>query len=108
MGLAGGRPRGGRAGTEGSGGLYWQRLRIVPFYEKGQTITWTEDDAEVMWGKRHGNVGGGPGDLDCLIHESRIYGAVLTEKEIKSLKLGSLAVQVSDKLSTKWAFIKEK
>ena len=77
-------------------------------YEKGPTITWTAEDAEVMWGKRHGNVGGGPGDLDCLIHESRIYGVVLTEKEIKSLKLGSLAVQTSNKLSTKWAFIKEK
>ena len=49
-------------------------------YMKGPTVIWTQDvDAEVIWDKRHGSVGGGPGDLDCLIHESRIYGIALTE-----------------------------
>ncbi|MDP7281323.1 MAG: hypothetical protein QGG39_15765 [Candidatus Poribacteria bacterium] len=62
----------------------------------------------MIWGKRHGSVGGGPGDLDCLIRESRIYGIALAEKEIKSLELGSISVQVDDKLATKWAVIKEK
>ena len=77
-------------------------------YKKGPTVTWTKDDAEVTWGKRHGSVGGGSGDLDCLIHESRIYGIALTEKEIKSLKLGSLSVRGNDKLATKWAAIRGK
>ena len=62
----------------------------------------------MIWGKRHGSVGGGPGDLDCLIRESRIYGIALAEKEIKSLELGSISVQVDDKLATKWAVIKGK
>ena len=54
-------------------------------YENGAMGTWEEDDAEAIWGKRHGNVGGGPGDLDGLIYESRIYGLALTEEEIKEL-----------------------
>ncbi|MDP6599344.1 MAG: carboxypeptidase regulatory-like domain-containing protein [Candidatus Poribacteria bacterium] len=62
-------------------------------YKKGPTVTWTKGDTEVMWGKRHGSVNGGSGDLDCLIHESRIYGAALTEHEIKSLEEGSLFTQ---------------
>ena len=62
----------------------------------------------MIWGKRHGSVGGGSGDLDCLIRESRIYGIALTEKEIKSLKLGSLSVRGNDKLATKWAAIRGK
>ena len=75
-------------------------------YEKGAMVTWEEDDAEAIWGKRHGSVGGGPGDLDGLIYESRIYGLALTEEEIKGLKEGSLSVESHDKLSTKWAVIK--
>ena len=78
-------------------------------YIKGPTVTWTQEvDAEVIWAKRNGSVGGGPGNLDRSIHESRIYGIALTEKEIKSLELGSLSVQADDKLAAKWAVIKGK
>jgi len=75
-------------------------------YEKGEMITWEKDDAEVIWGKRHGGVGGGPGDIDGLIYETRIYGVALTEKEIAGMEEGSLSVESHDKLSTKWAVIK--
>ena len=75
-------------------------------YEKGAMVTWEEDDAEAIWGKRHGSVGGGPGDLDGLIYESRIYGLALTEEEIKGLKEGSLSIVPHDKLTTKWSIIK--
>ena len=75
-------------------------------YEKGEMITWEKGDAEVIWGKRHGGVDGGPGDIDGLIYESRIYGVALTEAEIKGLKEGSLSVESHNKLATKWSIIK--
>ena len=75
-------------------------------YEKGEMVTWEKDDTEVMWGKRHGSVGGGPGDMDGLIYETRIYGVALTEKEIAGMEEGALSVESHDKLSTTWAVIK--
>ena len=62
----------------------------------------------MIWARRNGSVGGGRGNLGRSIDESRIYGIALTEKEIKSLELGSLSVQADDKLATKWAVIKGK
>ena len=78
-------------------------------YEKGEMIIWEKGDAEVIWGKRHSADGkGGPGDLDGLIYETRIYGVALTEEEIKGLKEGSLSVELDSKLTTKWSIIKTK
>ena len=80
-------------------------------YEKGEIVTYKKGDAEAIWGKRHSADGkSGPGDLDCLIHESRIYATALTEDEIKGLKEGTLGnaanVDASSKLPTAWAKIK--
>ena len=69
-------------------------------------ITWEKDDTEAIWGKRHGCVDGGSGDLDGPIYESRIYGVTLTEEEIKGLKGGSLSVESHDKLTAKRSIIK--
>ena len=55
-------------------------------YTKGPLAIWPRGDAEIFWGLRHGNTKGGPGNLDMLIEESRIYATILTPKELKSLK----------------------
>ena len=47
---------------------------------------WLTGDAEVIFGKRHGNPAtAGPGGLDALIHEARIYDTVLSQGEIQAL-----------------------
>ena len=55
-------------------------------YTKGPLAVWPRGDAEIFWGLRHGNTKGGPGNLDMLIEESRIYASVLTPEELKSLR----------------------
>lgn len=55
-------------------------------YTKGPLGVWPRGDAEIFWGLRHGNTNGGPGNLDMLIEESRIYASVLTPQELKSLR----------------------
>ena len=55
-------------------------------YTKGPLAVWPRGDAEIFWGLRHGNTNGGPGNLDMLIEESRIYASVLTPEELKSLR----------------------
>ena len=59
-------------------------------------------------GLRHGNADGGPGNLDAHIEESRIYGSVLNQDEIKNLKEGTLPVKVQGRLTTVWAMVKMK
>lgn len=55
-------------------------------YTKGNMASWPRGDAEVFWGLRHGSINGGPGNLDALIEESRIYNTVLTQEELRQLK----------------------
>ena len=77
-------------------------------YEKGEIVTYKKGDAEAIWGKRHSADGkSGPGDLDCLIHESRIYATVLTQDAIKGLEEGTTTVESLGKLPTAWARIKD-
>ena len=76
-------------------------------YTQGPLKTWPTDDAEAIWGKRHTGDGiNGPGDLNAHIEESRIYGVALTEAEVKDMEIGTLSVEVRDKLTTQWAKIK--
>ena len=77
-------------------------------YTFGQFVTFDNDDAEAIWGKRHGGLGGGPGDLDAHIEDSRIYASVLSQAEIKKLLPNPLDVDASDKLATTWAKLKTK
>ena len=78
-------------------------------YTVGALGTWPTGDAEVFFGIRHGNSAtGGPGNLDALIEEARIYGIVLSEDEIKGLEVGGAAVEAAGKLTTLWGAIKAK
>lgn len=72
--------------------------------------TWTDANAEAIWGMRHS--GGttnpiGP-SISAHIEESRIYNVALTEAEVKSMYSGDLAVEARDKLATRWARIKRR
>ena len=75
-------------------------------YTQGALATWEKDDAEVFFGIRHGNTGGGPGNLDAHIEEARIYGEVLSQAEIQKLRVGGEPVTTRGKLATSWAAIK--
>ena len=75
-------------------------------YTFGQFVTFDNEDAEAIWGKRHGGLGGGPGDLDAHIEDSRIYASVLSEAEIKKLLPDTLDVEAHGKLTTTWARLK--
>ena len=55
-------------------------------YTKGRIQIYSRGDTEIFWGIRHGSASGGPGHLDALIEESRIYAGVLTPEELKQLK----------------------
>ncbi len=77
-------------------------------YKMGAIASWPAGDAEIFWGIRHGNEGGGPGNLDAQIAESRLYGTVLSQAEIKKLKVGTLDVEARGKLTTVWAAMKAK
>ena len=54
-------------------------------YTADTPSSWNTGDAEVFFGQRHGTTGGGPGGLDALIDEARIYDEVLTQAEIQAL-----------------------
>ena len=73
---------------------------------EAQLRQWPADDAEAIWGKRHSNGLGGPGELAAHIDESRIYDTALTQKEVQSLQLGGLSVEPSGKLASQWGRLK--
>ena len=76
-------------------------------YTQGNILTHTAGNAEVLFGIRHGNAeNGGPGQLDAHIEEARIYDEVLTEAQIKSLRMDGTAVVAVGKLATLWGTIK--
>lgn len=62
-------------------------------YRNGQQIgqysralgSWNTGDAEVFFGLRHGSTAGGPGGLDALIDEARIYDEALTGAQLDAL-----------------------
>jgi hypothetical protein len=97
---------------EDEGGNAHMRLyhngEFIGEYTKGPLATWEAGDAEVFFGKRHGNKDtGGPGDLDAHVEEARVYNEVLSQDEIQALTLGSpTSVTSLDKLSTLWGYIK--
>jgi len=75
-------------------------------YTFGKFVPFAKNDAEAIWGKRHGGLGGGPGDLDVHIEDSRIYAAVLSQAEIKKLLPDTLEVEAQGKIATTWARLK--
>jgi hypothetical protein len=54
-------------------------------YETGSASRWETGDAEVLFGVRHGSTAGGPGALDALILEARIYDTALSAAEAAGL-----------------------
>jgi len=82
---------------------------LIGDFTLGDLPTWKAGDAEVFWGKRHGNkASGGPGDLDALIEESRIYNVVLSQAEIQAMQVGGAPVEARGKLATVWGDMKAK
>jgi len=75
-------------------------------YTFGQGVSFDNNDAEVIWGKRHGGLAGGSSDLDAHIEDSRIYATVLSQAEIKKLLLDMRDVEARGKLATAWARLK--
>ncbi|MFT5499548.1 MAG: hypothetical protein ACI9TH_004964, partial [Kiritimatiellia bacterium] len=55
-------------------------------YDDNPIATWGSADAEIFFGIRHGSTLGGPGALDALIEEARIYDHVLSQSEIQALQ----------------------
>jgi hypothetical protein len=83
----------------------YRNCDLIGEYTKGPLATWPTGDAEVFFGKRHGNVDGGPGDLDAHIEEARIYaGAIITPEECQIVT----SVDSHDKLTTLWGEMKAK
>lgn len=72
-------------------------------YNDNPLGSWPPGDAEVIFGKRHGNPAtSGPGALDALIHEARIYDTALSEVEIQALTLTVAVDSDDDMLDDAW------
>ncbi len=54
-------------------------------YSSDAGSSWTTNDAEIIFGKRHGSKSDGPGAIDALINEARVYDIVLSAAEIQAL-----------------------
>jgi hypothetical protein len=54
-------------------------------YSSDSGSSWPSTDAEILFGKRHGDKNGGPGALDAVINEAHIYDYVLSATEIETL-----------------------
>ncbi|MES2322492.1 MAG: PEP-CTERM sorting domain-containing protein [Pseudomonadota bacterium] len=59
-------------------------------YVSGGIGSWNAGDTEILFGIRH--VGGmtGPGALDALLSEARLYDVALTQQEIAALSMNSV------------------
>ncbi len=73
---------------------------IITGYRDGQSIgsythananTWIAGNTEILFGLRHSSGNSGPGALDALISEARIYDTALSQAEIQGLTLQSAA-----------------
>jgi hypothetical protein len=64
-------------------------------YTQGSIGSWPTGDAEVFFGIRHGSTAGGPGNLDALIEEARIYDDVLSQAQIEELNFCSVTLTVN-------------
>jgi len=61
---------------------------LMGSYSSPNFATWAAGDQEVIFGKRHlTNATDGPGALNALIHEARLYDTVLSQSEIQALTM---------------------
>jgi hypothetical protein len=59
-----------------------EEAQQIGTYEIGTASNWYPEDAEIFFGKRHGNVDGGPGALNAHIEEARLYDAAVSADNI--------------------------
>lgn len=64
-------------------------------YQSANAAQWDPGDAEVHFGHRHGTVTGGPGAVDALVEEARLYGKALSPYQVKELFSPRLSLTVS-------------
>lgn len=61
---------------------------LMGTYSSPNFVTWAAGDQEVIFGKRHlSGPTAGPGALDALIHEARLYDTALSQSEIQALSM---------------------
>jgi hypothetical protein len=61
---------------------------LMGTYNSPNFVTWAAGNQEVIFGKRHlSDATNGPGALDALVHEARLYDSVLTQGEIQALQM---------------------
>lgn len=60
-------------------------------YLANNAATWTANDTEILFGIRHANAAAsGPGGLDAVISEARIYNTALSQSEIQALRMNAV------------------
>ncbi|WP_377701655.1 PEP-CTERM sorting domain-containing protein [Pseudoduganella sp. UC29_71] len=60
-------------------------------YLAGNAATWTQNDTEILFGIRHANsAASGPGGLDAVLSEARLYNTALTQAEIQALRMNNV------------------
>ena len=85
--------------------IYYNGVKIGD-YKQGIFPLFAKDNCGAIWGIRHGDVAGGPGNLDAKIEDARIYATVLSQGGVKALCPDTLAIEALAKLATAWAAIK--
>jgi hypothetical protein len=61
---------------------------LMGTYSSANFVTWAAGEQEVIFGKRHlSNATDGPGALNALIHEARLYDTALSQSDIQGLTM---------------------
>ena len=79
-------------------------------FKKGDSRTWTSENAEAIFGARHSGGVANPvsNSITADIDEARIYNVALTHDEVKQMYSGDLPVEARGKLATQWGALKSK
>jgi Concanavalin A-like lectin/glucanases superfamily/Bacterial TSP3 repeat len=76
---------------------------LMGTYDSGPFATWAAGNQEIIFGKRHlSDPTNGPGALDALIHEARLYDTALTQAQIQALQLTVPTDSDADDLLDQW------
>ena len=59
-------------------------------YLANNAATWSAGDTEILFGIRHANAVGGPGGLDAVLSEARLYNTALSQSEIQALRMATV------------------
>lgn len=86
----------------------YRNTDLIGDYTQGFIDTWVKGDTEALFGVRALIGGTAYGWVGERVEDARIYGAVLSQDEIKKLRPDSLQVEARGKLATLWGAIKAK